>query len=43
MDAQVDWTDCTCHHDCEKDSHTGEWHQHEDEPCPVHPDAPMVG
>lgn len=35
--------DCTCHVDCNADSHSGAWHQHEDEPCPVHPDALMVG
>lgn len=34
---------CTCHHTCGKDSHSGDWHQHENDPCPVHPDAPMVG
>jgi len=36
-------SDCTCYHDCRKDSHSGSWHQHEDEPCPVHPDAQVVG
>lgn len=36
-------TDCTCHHTCGKDSHSGDWHQHEADPCPVHPDAVMVG
>lgn len=35
--------ECTCYHDCGKDSHSGDWHQHESEPCPVHPDATMVG
>lgn len=35
--------ECTCHHTCSADSHSGRWHQHEDEPCPVHPAAPMVG
>ena len=35
--------ECTCHKDCHADSHSGNWHQHEDEPCPAHPDAPMVG
>lgn len=35
--------DCTCHHDCGQDSHSGDWHQHEDELCPVHPEAPVVG
>lgn len=34
---------CTCYHSCERDSHSGDWHQHEDEPCPVHPDAMVVG
>ena len=33
---------CTCHFECRQDSHSGRWHQHEDEPCSVHPDAPMV-
>jgi hypothetical protein len=35
--------DCTCYHTCDSDSHSGHWHQHEGEPCPIHPDAPMVG
>lgn len=35
--------DCTCYHTCGEDSHSGHWHQHEDEPCPCHPDAPVVG
>ena len=35
--------DCTCYHTCGEDSHSGHWHQHEDDPCPVHLDAPMVG
>lgn len=35
--------DCTCYHTCGDDSHSGHWHQHEDEPCPIHVDAPMVG
>jgi len=37
------FADCTCYKDCGKDSVSGDWHQHEDDPCPVHPDAPMVG
>jgi hypothetical protein len=36
-------TECTCHYDCGEDSHSGGWHQHEGEPCPVHPYAAMVG
>jgi hypothetical protein len=37
--------DCTCYHTCGDDSKSGAWHQHEDEPCPVHDEsiAPMVG
>lgn len=35
--------DCTCYYACGADSHSGGWHQHEGEPCPDHPDAPMVG
>src|SRR5258708_6900232 len=35
--------DCTCYYGCSKDSHSGSWHQHEDEPCTVHPDATVVG
>lgn len=34
--------DCTCYLGCEDDSLSGQWHQHEDDPCPAHPDAPMV-
>jgi len=40
-DVRID--DCTCYYSCGNDSHSGNWHQHEDDPCPVHPDAPMVG
>lgn len=39
----VEIADCTCHKDCGRDSHSGEWHQHEDDPCPVHPNTPTVG
>jgi len=35
--------DCSCYFDCRNDSHTGHWHQHEEQPCAVHPDAVMVG
>jgi hypothetical protein len=35
--------DCECYYDCRADSHTGRWHQHEDDPCPVHPDVEVVG
>jgi hypothetical protein len=35
--------DCNCYKDCHADSQSGNWHQHEDEPCPVHDTAPMVG
>jgi hypothetical protein len=34
---------CTCHLDCHQDSHSGTWHQHEDDPCPVPPDYRVVG
>lgn len=34
---------CECYLECEADSDSGRWHTHEDEPCLVHPDAPMVG
>lgn len=34
---------CTCHFECGQDSASGHWHQHEDEPCPVHPDAEVIG
>jgi hypothetical protein len=42
MDTAME-NDCTCYLDCREDSHSGRWHQHEGEPCPVHPDAPVVG
>jgi hypothetical protein len=35
--------DCSCFMDCGSDSHSGTWHQHEGDPCPVHPNAPTVG
>lgn len=35
--------DCTCYLDCNSDSYSGSWHQHESDPCPLHPDARMVG
>jgi len=34
-------SDCTCHKDCREDSASGTWHQHEGEPCPVHPETPV--
>lgn len=37
------WYDCTCFHDCGTCSKTGRFHQHEQDPCPVHPDAEMTG
>jgi hypothetical protein len=43
---RLDWTDCTCVEWCEQDPHTAcslhgtGMHQHSDDPCPVHPDAP---
>lgn len=39
----VDVGDCTCHLYCGNDSHSGQWHTHEGDPCPIHKDAPMVG
>ncbi len=30
---------CTCFHDCRMCSRSGDWHQHADEPCIIHPDA----
>ena len=38
-----DPSDCTCYYGCGDDSLSETWHQHEDDPCPVHPNAPMVG
>jgi hypothetical protein len=43
VEASDDTDDCTCYLTCDDDSHSGKWHQHEDEPCPAHPDAPVVG
>ena len=34
---------CACYKDCRQDSHTGDWHTHEGEPCATHPEATMVG
>lgn len=34
---------CECYMSCDSCSHSGDWHTHEGEPCPVHPDAVMVG
>lgn len=36
------FSNCTCYRDCGADSHSGDWHQHGDDPCPEHPDVPMV-
>lgn len=42
--AMSDVGDCTCHLYCGDDSHSGkEWHTHEGDPCPLHPNAPVVG
>lgn len=42
-----DASTCECYHTCGEDgagcSHSGDWHVHEGEPCPVHPDATVVG
>jgi len=35
--------DCACYYNCGEDSRSQTWHQHPDDPCPVHPDAPMIG
>ena len=42
--AEREAADCLCYHTCMEDpktgcSKSGRWHAHEDEPCPVHPDA----
>ncbi|HEY6793082.1 MAG TPA: hypothetical protein VI248_00190 [Kineosporiaceae bacterium] len=34
--------ECTCYHDCSADPSiachaSGDWHAHDDEPCPRHP------
>lgn len=34
---------CTCYLNCGEDTLSESWHQHENDPCPEHPDAPMVG
>lgn len=38
--------DCTCFHTCDESgggcSLSGRFHQHQDDPCPVHPDAEMT-
>lgn len=39
----LDVGDCTCHLYCGNDSHSGTWHTHEGDPCPIHKDAPVVG
>jgi hypothetical protein len=31
--------ECLCVKSCEPDCpHSGEWHTHDDEPCPLHPE-----
>lgn len=40
---RITQADCECYHSCGSCSHDGEWHTHEGEHCPVHPDAMMVG
>jgi hypothetical protein len=39
-----DWTmntgECWCYRTCRACSHSGTWHVHPGERCPVHPDAP---
>ena len=42
-DTSGDLGACECYHSCGSCSHSGDWHTHEGEPCPVHPDAVMVG
>lgn len=39
---EASFVECTCYRDCADDSMSGTWHQHGDDPCPVHPDAPVV-
>jgi len=34
---------CACYKDCRQDSHSGDWHTHEGQPCSTHPQATMVG
>ena len=34
--------ECTCWYECDRERHTSRWHQHEDDKCPVHPDAQMI-
>lgn len=41
--SDLDVGDCTCHLYCGNDSHSGTWHTHEADPCPLHRDAPMIG
>jgi hypothetical protein len=42
-DEKLNVGDCTCHLYCGNDSHSGTWHTHEGDPCPLHPHAPVVG
>lgn len=46
MSEMDDAAECTCFFSCGDDpehgcSKSGTWHQHSDEPCRVHPEAPM--
>lgn len=39
----IDFSRCECHLDCHNCSHSGdEFHLHNDEACPIHPNAPVV-
>lgn len=35
-DLAVEWDECRCYHDCHTCAQSGRWHQHGDDPCPVH-------
>jgi len=37
------WFDCACYFDCQMDSASGHFHQHEEEPGRVHPGTEVVG
>lgn len=39
----VNWWECTCYHDCGHCTKSGRWHQHDDEPCPIHSELDSGG
>jgi hypothetical protein len=41
VDLMMTVTGCTCTTTCDQDLFSGRRHQHEDTPCPAHPEAPM--